>query len=204
WAVAGENPQRLELLRRYLEAKGIDLNERDHMIDCLLDWVDPDNLVRLNGAEDDGDYHPANQLLTRIDDLKRVKGWAEFCAKPGWDSEITVNSTGPIDLAWASRDLLLSVPGMTEQIVDAFLTLRSGPDGVEGTDDDADFKSIDEVRSALGLSPDQFKQVAPLVTFHDQVMRVVSVGRSGDVKRTVQMIVRKSGNVPQMVTWKEF
>ena len=52
WVVAGENPARLDLLRSYLERKGIDLNERDHMIDCLLDWGDPDNVVRLNGAED--------------------------------------------------------------------------------------------------------------------------------------------------------
>jgi type II secretory pathway component PulK len=51
WLVAGENPARIEMLRQYLEAKGIDLNERDRMIDCLLDWVDPDDLVRLNGAE---------------------------------------------------------------------------------------------------------------------------------------------------------
>ena len=41
WLVAGENPARIEMLRQYLEAKGIDLNERDRMIDCLLDWVDP-------------------------------------------------------------------------------------------------------------------------------------------------------------------
>src|SRR5947209_397421 len=75
WIVAGENPQRLEVLRKYLEIRGIELNDRDRMIDTLLDWVDPDNLVRLNGAEDEGDYHPANALLTRIEDLKRVKGW---------------------------------------------------------------------------------------------------------------------------------
>src|SRR5207237_9131181 len=45
WLVAGENPLRIEMLRRYLEIKGIDLNERDRMIDCLLDWVDPVDLV---------------------------------------------------------------------------------------------------------------------------------------------------------------
>ena len=99
WVIAGENPARIELLRRYLERKGIDLNERDHMIDTLLDWVDPDNLVRLNGAEDEGDYKPKNTLLTRIDDLKQIRGWREFVGRPNWDSELTVNSTGPIDLA---------------------------------------------------------------------------------------------------------
>jgi general secretion pathway protein K len=203
WVLAGENPQRLELLRKFLETKGVDLNERDHMIDCLLDWVDPDNLVRLNGAEEDGNYKPANTLLARIDDLKRVRGWADFVARPGWENELTVNSTGPIDLAWASRDMLLSLPGMTEPLVEQFLAARSGPDGIDGTEDDPPFKTIDDVRVALGFSVDQFKQLAPLVGFRDQVLRVTSVGKSGNVKRIVQMVIRKTGNIPQLITWKE-
>lgn len=203
WLVAGENPSRLELLRKYLETRGVDLNERDHMIDCLLDWVDPDNLVRLNGAESDGDYRPANTLLARVDDLRRVRGWTEFTARPEWDADFTVNSTGPVDLVWASREMLLALPGMTEPLVEQFLRQRRGPDGIDGTEDDAAFKNIEEVRVALGFSPEQFKQLAPLVGFNDQVIRVVSVGKSSDVTRVVQMIVRKSGNVPQLITWKE-
>jgi type II secretory pathway component PulK len=74
WIVAGENPQRLAILRKYLEVKGIDLNQREHMIDCLLDFVDPDNIPRLNGAEEDDNYHPKNALLQRIEELKQVKG----------------------------------------------------------------------------------------------------------------------------------
>src|SRR5437764_1400773 len=143
WLVAGENPLRIEMLRRYLEIKGIELNERDHMIDCLLDWVDADNLVRLNGAEETDDYHPANTLLTRIDDLKKVKGWEAFTATPGWDDELTVNSTGPVDVAWASRDVLRALPGMNDEMVDRFLQLRRGADGSDGTMDDATFKSLE-------------------------------------------------------------
>ena len=203
WVVAGENPARIELLRSYLERKGIDLNERDHMIDCLLDWVDPDNLVRLNGAEDDADYQPTNTLLTRIDDVKRIRGWGEFASTPGWDAEITVNSTGPMDLAWAPEDLLLSLPGMTEPLVEQFLSLRRGEDGLDGTEDDAAFKTLEDVRVALGFTPEQFKQIAALVGFRDQVMRIISTGRSGEVTRVVQMIVRKAGNVPQLISWKE-
>jgi hypothetical protein len=63
WLVAGENPARIEILRQYLEAKGIDLNERDRMIDCLLDWVDPDDLVRLNGAEASEGYQPGQCII---------------------------------------------------------------------------------------------------------------------------------------------
>ena len=203
WVMAGENPDRLELLRKYLETKGVDLNERDHMIDCLLDWVDPDNLVRLNGAEIDGDYRPANSLLTRVDDVKKVRGWEDFCAQPNWDSGFTVNSSGGVDLAWAPRDLLLALPGMNDQLVDQFLQLRAGPDGIDGTEDDGAMKSMEEVRIALGFSTEQFKQLAPLVVLRDQVVRIVSVGKSGNVTRTVQMVVRKTGNIPQLITWKE-
>ena len=203
WVVAGENPVRLELLRKFLENKGIDLNERDRMIDCLLDWVDPDNLVRLNGAEQENDYQPTNTLLARIEDLKRVAGWAEFTSLPDWDAQLTVNSTGPVDLAWAPRDLLLSLPGMTEPLVDQFIKFRGGPDEIEGTADDPQFKSLEDVRVALGFTTEQYKAIAPLVGFNDQVVRVVSVGKSANATRTVQMVIRKSGNVPQLITWKE-
>src|SRR5438270_2371703 len=184
--LAGENPANLELLRKYLEIKGVDLNERDRMIDCLLDWVDPDNLVRLNGAEESEDYHPANTLLTRIDELKKVKGWAEFTAAPGWDNDFTLNSNGPVDLTWASRDVLLALPGTTEPLVDAFLQYRRGPDGIDGTDDDAKFKSLEDVRAALGFSPEQFKALSQLVGFRDPIFRIVSIGKSGETTRVVQ------------------
>ncbi len=151
WLVSGENPQRLELLRRFLESQGIDLNERDHMIDCLLDWVDPDNLVRLNGAETSENYKPANRLLTRMEDLKKVKGWGEFTSTPGWEDYFTVNSTGPVDIIWASRDILIALPGMNPDIVDRFLKLRSGEDGIDGTTDDPPFKSLEDVRRCSWL-----------------------------------------------------
>lgn len=203
WLIAGEDPQRLEVLRKYLEVKGIDLNERDRMIDCLLDWVDPDNLVRLNGAEESEDYHPANKLLTRIDDLKKVKGWLEFTSVPGWDNDLTLNSNGPIDLTWASRDVLLALPGMTEAMIDNFLQTRRGLDGVDGTQDDAQFKGPDDVRAALNLTTEQFNQLNGLIGFKDPVFRVVSVGKSGDTTRVVQMVFRRIGFNPQMITWKE-
>jgi type II secretory pathway component PulK len=205
WLVAGENPARIEMLRQYLEVKGIDLNERDHMMDCLLDWVDPNvGTHRLNGASDSEDYHPAHTLLTRIDDLKKVKGWEEFTSAPGWDDELTVNSTGPVDLAWAPRDVLRALPGFTDAMVERFLQLRAGPDGKDGTADDTVFNSLDDIRAALGLSPEQFQQLSPFVLFKDPVLRIVSTGRSSDVTRVIQLVFRRAGTTAQLITWKEF
>ena len=204
WLVAGENPARIEMLRQYLEAKGIDLNERDRMIDCLLDWVDPDDLVRLNGAEASEGYQPANALLVRIDELKKVKGWEAFTSAPGWDDELTVNSTGPVDLAWAPRDVLRALPGFTDAMVERFLQLRVGPDRKDGTADDTVFKSLDDIRAALALSPEQFRQLSPFVSFKDPVLRIVSTGRSSDVTRVIQLVFRRAGTTAQLITWKEF
>ena len=205
WLVAGENPDRLEILRKYLENKGIDLNERDGMVDSLLDWVEPNaGLHRLNAPPESEDYHPAHTLLTRVDELKKVAGWAEFTSTPGWDDDFTLNSSGPVDMAWASRDVLLALPGMTPELVDRFLELRRGPDGIDGTADDAQFKSPEDIRMALGFNEERFKQLQGVISFKDQVYRVVSVGKAGDATRVVQMVFRRVGFAPQMITWKEF
>jgi hypothetical protein len=132
-----------------------------------------------------------------------VKGWLEFTSGEDWDEDLTLNSAGPVDLMWASRDVLLALPGLSENIIDQFLQIRRGPDGIDGTEDDAQFKSLDEVRSALGLTAEQFQQLASLVSFKDQVFRIVSTGKSGDAERKIQMVVRKVGNQPQLITWKE-
>jgi general secretion pathway protein K len=205
--LAGENPVNLEVLRKYLEVKGVDLNERDLMIDCLLDWVDPDNLVRLNGAENEPGYKPTNGPLKTLEELKRVKGWEEFTSRPNWDADFTLNSTDArIDINWASRDVLLALPGFTEPIADRFLQMRRGPDDIEGTEDDLKFTNADEVRIALGFRADQFNQLAALITFDSQVVRIVSIGKSGPMTRTVRVVIYKQGGGIRLIpgTWKEY
>ncbi|PYI94069.1 MAG: hypothetical protein DME97_04150 [Verrucomicrobia bacterium] len=202
--LAGENPANLELLRKYLEVKGVDLNERDRMIDCLLDWIDPDNLVRLNGAEDEPGYKPANGNLRTLDELKRVRGWEDFTARADWDEDFTLSSTDArININWASRDVLLALPGFTEGLADRLIDMRRGPDGVEGTEDDLKFTNLQEVQIALGFRADQFNQLANLITVNDSVVRVVSVGKSGPVTRTVRMVIFKQGGGIRLISWKE-
>src|SRR5207248_10988074 len=194
----------LEVLRKYLELKGVDLNERDGMMDALLDWVEPNTgLHRLNAPPETADYRPSHAPLTSVDELKKIFGWGEFTSQPGWEDNFTIDSSGSIDLAWASRDVLRALPGMRDDFVDRFLQLRRGPDGIDGTADDAQFGNLADIQYALGFSPEQFQQLAALVGFKDQVFRIASLGKSGDVTRSVQMVVRKGGTVPQLISWKE-
>ena len=141
-----------------------------------------------------------------------------------------------IDLAWASRDVLRALsailPGMSDDRVDRFLQLRRGPDGVDGTADDYQFGMTaqgpassaqtggsslpPEVLGTLGLNQQQSNQPLPgatasfgnLLTFKGPILRVVSVGKSGDVTRSVQMIISKAslGGAaagPTVMSWKE-
>lgn len=204
--LAGENPANLEVLRKYLEVKGVDLNERDHMIDCLLDWVDPDNLVRLNGAEEEPGYKPSNAPLKTLDELKRVRGWEEFTSTADWDADFTLNSnSSQIDINSASRDVLLALPGFTEPVADRFLQMRRGPDNIEGTEDDVKFTSEQEVAIALGFRQDQIDPLRRLIIYDSQIVRIVSVGKSGPVTRTVRVVVYKLNGGIRLIpgTWKE-
>lgn len=209
--IIGGDQLRREVLRKYLEIKGVDLNERENMIDCLLDWVDPENLVRINGAEDEPGYKPANKALTNLEEVRRIRGWEEFTSRPDWDADLTLYSgNGLIDINWASRDVLLSLPGMDEIRVDQFLSIRRGPDAIDGTEDDVNFGQGNpqsgqqaDPQIALGIGTDQFNQLRSLITFTDTVLRVTSIGKSGAVTRTVRMVINKQGNSIRLLTWKE-
>jgi hypothetical protein len=92
---------------------------------------------------------------------------------------------------------------MRDDLVDRFLQLRRGADGIDGTADNSPFNNLADIQSALGFTAEQFQQIAALIGFKDQVFRIMSVGKSGDVTRSVEMIVRKTSDVPQLISWKE-
>ena len=207
--IQGEDPRKLQILRQYLTLKGIELNDLDVMMDSLLDWVSPNRgLHHLNAPEESDDYRPAHAALTSMDELKKVFGWAEFTSKPGWDQDFTVvpGACGTVDVAYASRDVLRAL-GIPDDFVDRFLQLRQGPDGVDGTADDGqmDQQSAFTMLGLKGQGPQNPLQ--NLIAFKtSNAFRIVSVGRSGDVMRSVEMVVMKQplgGARPQVFSWKE-
>jgi hypothetical protein len=207
-----ENIPLKEILRQYLGLKGVELNNVDTMVDSLLDWMSPPGLHRLNACPESDDYPPAHAALTSVDDLKKICGWAEFTSKPHWDEDFTVsNCGGVLDLGWASRDMLRALVQALgtggDDRVDQFLQLRQGADGVDGTADDGQLDMQIALRT-LGFPAGQPPQITGLNLGlkNTLVFRVTSVGRSGDVTRTVQMIVSKGGGAggrPQIMSWKE-
>ena len=212
-----ENPVLVAALRQYLNIKGVELNDLDVMMDSLLDWITPTKgLRRLNAPEETDDYRPTHAPLTSVDDLKKIFGWAEYTSQPGWDQDFTtiIGGCQQIDAAYASRDVLRGF-GIPDDFVDRFLQARRGPDALDFTADDPQMDQS-MAFSLLGLgsagtgtprSP-QANGIQNLIVFKspNPVFRIKSVGKSGDVSRSVEMIVLKQAvgvGKPQVLTWKE-
>jgi hypothetical protein len=74
---------------------------------------------------------------------------------------------------------------------------------VDGTIDDPEFKNLKEVQSFLGLGDAQFKELGGLVMLKDPTMHITSEGHSGNAYRQLEVVVRKAGANPQILSWKE-
>jgi general secretion pathway protein K len=202
--LTGEQPEKLDLLGRWLEGHGYTYQEREAFVDCLLDWVDQDEVKHLNGAEAEEGYTPPNRgSFESVDEIEQVRGAGPLLRSKGWKEEITVFGGGMVDLSSATEAVLKLLPGLGEAQIQRFLQVRRGRDQIDGTIDDQQFKTLQEIQSYLGMSQAQFKPLSGLVVVKDQTQRIISEGRSSNVVRQVEVVARKGGANPQIQYWKE-
>ena len=200
------NPEerKLEIFKRWLENRGIDYQARDRMVDCILDWLDADNVKRTNGQEDGPNYHPPNrgQFLT-VEELAEVAGTEPLTSQPGWKDDLTVDSQGQIDLTSADAHILRLLPGVGDLGIERFLQWRRGGDGIDGTKDDPVIQKLETVQGYLGMTKTQWNALGGLITLRDNTWQIISEGWSGKVVRQVTVVVVKGSQNPQIRRWKE-
>ena len=110
---------------------GLDDEAAGKLLDAIVDWRDPDELRRPNGAElpeyraANLKYGPANAPFETIGEVARVLGMsAELFRRIA--PVITVYSRQPgINAATADRTALLALPNTTAESVDAFIGQRT-------------------------------------------------------------------------------
>lgn len=120
------------LLKALLQtAGGLDADAAGRLLDAIQDWKDPDDLTRPNGAEAADykaaglTYAPANGPFEMVVELQRVLGMTPALYARIADS-LTVHSRQPgINPVYASRAVLLSLPGATAEVVDTYITQRA-------------------------------------------------------------------------------
>ncbi len=133
------------------------------IVDSILDWRDPDDLHRLQGAESDyyqslpHPYKAKNGNFDTVEELILVKGVTPEILygndqKPGLIDFLTVQAkTNKINLNAATKSVLMALPGMTPEIAEAVVAYRQ----------DKEIQSLQEIAGLLGEAQ---AQLAPYVT----------------------------------------
>ena len=119
-----------QLIRGLLIASGLPDDEADRVLDAILDWRDPDDLKRANGAEEPDykaaglQYKPANGPFQAIEELQLVLGMRPELYRR-LAPFITVYSRSPsVNAQLAAREVLLAIPGATPELVDDYVARR--------------------------------------------------------------------------------
>ncbi|GBE34893.1 general secretion pathway protein K [bacterium BMS3Bbin06] len=189
------------ILKGLLAAIGVDAETQDVIADSLLDWRDPDDLHRLNGAENDyyhsldRPYDCKNGNLDSTEELLLVRGVTREIfygngEKPGLRDYVTVFSDSDrININTAAREVLLSLPGMDEDTADAVIEYRKNKQ----------IKNSAELQDALG---GLYAGISGYVTFSaGNTYRVIArrKGKAFGIEATIQI----NGNDFTIRKWKE-
>ncbi|MCX8030061.1 MAG: general secretion pathway protein GspK [Thermodesulfovibrionales bacterium] len=126
------------ILKNLLINMNVPEQEALTIVDSILDWKDSDDLRRLNGAESDYylslpiPYRAKNEKFDTIEELALVRGITEEIlygsdSKKGIYEFVTVYSNSDtINIRFAPREVLLAIPGFTEELVGEIIEKRKG------------------------------------------------------------------------------
>ena len=103
---------------------------------------------------------------------------------------------GVININTASLDVLVCLPGITRELAQSIISQRQSG---------GFFASTGELLKVPDLTPDIFKQIAPLVTARSETFRILSEGTisSTGARQRIQAIVHVGLNDQRTLSWRE-
>jgi general secretion pathway protein K len=167
----------------------------DIRIDPLLDWLDRDDEVRRNGAENnyyitrDPSYPCANGPLTTIDQLTLIKDLTpelvygektETETKPGLAEYVTAHSAGTVNVNTAGEEVLLCLhPELTEMDVQTIMEYRA----------ESPFEKLDELKTIL--TPEVFMDLT-FLSVNSSHFKINIVAEFREARVVVEAVVERS------------
>jgi general secretion pathway protein K len=195
-----------DVLRRIFTNLGVDPNVRDILVDSIMDWRDPDDLHRTNGAEKDyylalsPSYTPKNGALDTVEDLLWMRGMTPdlFYGYSDRDDRATDKSRhvglreiftidSPIDrvnLRTASVEVIHALSGIALEKCRAFVEERKKLSD----------KTLADLLPLLGLGGGD-AALQMFIFTNPSVVAVEAEGRPADSRqpRRVKGVVRRGG-----------
>ncbi len=196
------------------ESASVPRDTWDGLVDCLMDWVDQNELTHLNGAESlyyeglSPPYKAKNRPLATVDELIMIKGFNElipdsdrmvydavagFLTAYSEDQKVNINA--------ASRDTLMAVLNIDVQLADEIIRERAGPDGQEGTEDDEPFKDLADLLARITVLG---QAVADRLTFSATGRFTIQArGKVGDIEQVITCVVKLVDKQIVILNWFE-
>jgi general secretion pathway protein K len=204
-----------------LDQGNVPQEEWPDLIDCFQDYIDEGDEHQLNGAESDDEfymernYECKNAPLDTVDELTLVKGFTQAIVFGGPSEEkdgdpypgiaplLTTWGDGKVNVNTASREVLLTLPGIEDFDVDDIINGRAGEDEEPGTKDDG-WESVDAVMAKLGLGGKDAEAVQSRITTTERTfVRVISKGEIEGIRSGIWAVFQAdaSGVIP--LFWRE-
>jgi type II secretory pathway component PulK len=195
-----------QLLKSMFIDWGLELEEAQAVVDALIDWVDANDEVGLNGAEvdwytDQGRLNqPFNRPFYHLDEVRLVRGMEYVEAlKPDWRNWFTIWSAGALDLNEATAELIAAAAEVSVEEAAVIPETVRGADGLRDTEDDAPFQSVQQALALLGVDGTLRPEVLARMTVNDTTTRLESIGSVSGARRKITVIVRNRTGRPAVL-----
>ncbi|MDG1892876.1 MAG: type II secretion system protein GspK [Verrucomicrobiota bacterium] len=201
---------------------GVEPFQASVILDSLKDWVDPDIITRLNGADEESyltepnspfpPYLVKNGFIDDLSELLLIKGItpeifygfqaAENPLMPtgmgsanfGLSDLFTTVGGYQVNINTASASVLQMIPGMDENLAFEIVMTRAGFDGVDGTEDDLPFTRIQDLMMVPSITPPVLQSMRRFVTHRSNTFEIIVEARIDNYRRIFRaLIVRLNG-----------
>lgn len=218
------------LLKMMLNGFNLDDSEKDIIVDSIMDWRDQDDLIRLQGAENDyyqsldEPYNAKNDDFESVEELLLVRGISPEIFYGGLKEIVTVyaentgrvklqtrrsraarsrstHSFNKININYASPEMLRALPQMTDELVQDIIRFRQEKD-----------LTIPDVLEIVGAGA--YTEMAPYITTSRDVkspfFTIISEGKSqpgGPVTYRFEVVLKidvRSEQKYKILKWTDF
>jgi general secretion pathway protein K len=207
---------------------GIPEEEWPQLYDAFMDWIDADDVLHPDGAESDDyylkldkPYRAKNGPLDTVDELLLIRGFTNtyyyggVLEPPGGRGEtneiktikgiaglLTTFGSRQVNINAASLDVLKAISMDIDQpLAEEIIREREGDP--EFPDEDTSYKNAEDFFNRFSDYPDLRNRLKDRITTQSQIIRIVSVGRVGDVTWTVSCIAEQDKGSFRILRWQE-
>lgn len=190
----------------------------EEIASSIIDWRDEDDDPLTSGAENsyyenlEKPYSCKNAPFDLVDELIYVRGMTNELFYGSKEKDIfplkdllTAWGDGKININTASEEILLTIPGVREEIIESIIERRAGSDGDDGTKDDEPFKNMESLKEIPGITISEYEKLkshCKAVSNYFTVEAKVSSKKSS-LKKKITAVLKRDDDSFTILMWKE-